>query len=136
MRLALVRSLMGSALLFATHAATASMSVEESLSAYLDGLRRGDAATLNALFLGEGRFCLNDDKGIRCWPFAEAITNWIKKPDPQATGRIVSHETTADSMARVTYALEFNGMSFHDHMLLYKTGGRWVVVAKTTYIKP
>jgi Putative lumazine-binding len=44
-------------------------------------------------------------------------------------------EVIGDSMASVTYELQFGERSYVDHLLLYLQQGQWVVVAKTTFIE-
>ena len=122
------------ALLAVSQAATAS-SLEKALDAYVDGLRTGDVQTLNKLFFSDGQFCLNRQAEISCSSFADVLPSWVAKPDPKTRGRIISQEAVGESMARVTYGLEFNGTSYVDYLLLYQKDGHWVVVAKTTFIK-
>lgn len=121
-------------LLAVSQVATAG-SLENALDAYVDGLRTGDVKTLNKLFFDDGQFCLNGKTEIRCSSFAETLPSWVEKPDPKTSGRIESTEVIGESMARVTYELDFNGTSYIDHLLLYKKDGQWVVVAKTTFFK-
>lgn len=116
--------------------AAAADSVEEALDAYLQGLRAGDVKTLGQLFFATGQFCRANPAGIRCSTFADSLPSWVERPDPKARGRVVSKEVVGDSMASVTYELEFGGDSYTDYLLLYKRDGRWVVVAKTTHVKP
>ena len=118
-----------------TSQAAAATSVEDALDTYVEGLRIGDASTLREVFLADGQFCRANLGEIRCSSFAEALPSWVEKPDPKARGRIVSKQVVGDSMASVTYELEFNGDSYIDYLLLYKKEGRWLVVAKTTFIK-
>lgn len=115
--------------------AVAATSVEDALDTYVEGLRLGDANMLGEAFFADGQFCRANLREIRCSSFAEALPSWVKKPDPKTRGRIVSKEVVRDSMASVTYELEFNGDSYIDYLLLYKKEGRWLVVAKTTFIK-
>lgn len=115
--------------------AAAATSVEDALEKYVEGLRLGDAKILGEVFFADGQFCRTDLREIRCSSFAEVLPAWVMNPDPKARGRIVSKEVTEDSMARVTYELEFNGDSYIDYLLLYKKEGRWHVVAKTTSVK-
>ena len=115
--------------------AAAATSVEGALDAYVEGLRIGDVSTLAEVFFADGQFCRANLGEIRCSSFAEALPSWVEKPDHRTRGRIVSKEVVGDAMARVTYELEFNGDSYIDYLLLYKKEGRWLVVAKTTFIK-
>lgn len=110
-------------------------SLESALEAYVEGLRSGDVKTLNKLFYDDGQFCLNGKAGIKCPSFAQTLPSWVEQPDPKARGKILSKEVTGPSMARVTYELEFNGTTYVDYMLLYQRDDRWLVVAKTTFIK-
>jgi Putative lumazine-binding len=109
--------------------------LEDALGAYVEGLRTGDAKTLNKLFFNDGQFCLNRGTEIICSSFAKAIPSWVVVPDRKASGKITSKEVIEESMARVTYELDFNGDSYIDYLLLYKKNGQWVVVAKTTYLR-
>lgn len=110
-------------------------SLEIALDAYVDGLRSGDVKMLNRLFFADGQFCLNGKAGIKCSSFAQALPTWVEKPDPKTRGKIRSQEVIGQSMARVTYELDFNGTSYVDQLLLYKRDDQWVVVAKTTFIE-
>ncbi len=110
--------------------------VEDALEAYVEGLRIGDVKTLGEVFFATGQFCRSSQGGIRCSTFAESLPSWVEKPDPKARGKMVSKEVLGDSMASVTYELEFGGDSYTDYLLLYKKEGRWLVVAKTTLVKP
>ena len=118
-----------------SQAAVAS-SVEDALDAYVEGLRIGDVKTLGEVFFATGQFCRASLGAIRCTSFADSLPSWVEKPDPKARGKVVAKEVVGDSMASVTYELEFGGDSYIDYLLLYKKEGRWVVVAKTTFIKP
>ncbi|MGH8252216.1 MAG: nuclear transport factor 2 family protein [Steroidobacteraceae bacterium] len=119
--------------LLACQAACAS-SLEESLSAYVEGLRTGNVKTLEKLFHKDGQFCLNSADGIECSSFAAVLPTWAAKPDPGARGKVKAMEVIGDSMASVTYELQFGERSYVDHLLLYIQEGHWVVVAKTTFI--
>jgi hypothetical protein len=110
-------------------------SLENALEAYVDGLRSGDVKTLSKLFYDDGQFCLNGKAGIKCSSFAQTLPSWVEQPDSKARGKILSKEVTGPSMARVTYELEFNGTTYVDYLLLYQRDDRWLVVAKTTFIK-
>src|SRR5688572_2629537 len=110
MRLATARLIALFALCAVSQAAIAS-SLEHALSAYVDGLRIGDVKTLNKLFFNDGQFCLNSGSGIDCSSFAKALPSWIANPDPKTRGKIRSKEVIGQSMARVTYELDFNGTS-------------------------
>ena len=134
MRLAIARLTALFAVLAISQTAIAG-SLEDALDAYVDGLRIGDVKTLNKLFFNDGQFCLNGGAEVSCSSFAEALPSWVVKPDPNTRGKIRSKEVIGQSMASVTYELEFNGQSYIDHLLLYKKNGRWVVVAKTTFLK-
>lgn len=109
-------------------------SLENALDAYVEGLRSGDVKTLNKLFHDDGQFCLNGKAGIKCSSFAQALPTWVETPDPKTRGKVRSQEVIGQSMARVTYELDFNGTSYVDYLLLYKRQEQWVVVAKTTFI--
>lgn len=109
--------------------------LEEALSAYVEGLRTGNVKTLERLFLKDGQFCLNGADGIECSAFAAVLPTWAAKPDPGARGKVIAMEVIGDSMASVTYELQFGDRSYVDHLLLYIQEGRWVVVAKTTFIE-
>lgn len=109
--------------------------LEDALGAYVDGLRTGDVKTLGKLFFADGQFCLNRKSEIKCTSFAQALPTWVEKPDPAASGKLMAKEVIGDSMARVTYELAFGGVTYLDYFLLYKNNGRWVAVAKTTFIK-
>lgn len=109
--------------------------LEEALSAYVEGLRTGNVKTLEKLFLKDGQFCLNGADGIECSSFAAVLPTWAAKPDPGARGKMKAMEVIGDSMASVTYELQFGERSYVDHLLLYLQKGHWVVVAKTTFIE-
>lgn len=109
--------------------------LEDALGAYVEGLKTGDVKTLKKLFLDQGQFCLNRKSEIKCTSFAEALPAWVEKPDPATSGKLITKEIVEDSMARVSYQLDFGGEKYLDYFLLYKNGGRWVVVSKTTFIK-
>src|SRR5688572_8542960 len=106
--------------LFAVSQTAIADSLENALDAYVDGLRTGDVKTLNKLFFNDGQFCLNTGAGIDCSSFAKALPSWVANPDPKARGKVRSKEVIGQSMARVTYELDFNGMSYVDYLLLYK----------------
>lgn len=124
------------AVLAALSQTAAAASVEDALDAYVKGLRIGDMKTLGEVFFADGQFCRANQGGIRCSSFAEVLPSWVERPDPKARGKVVSKEVVGDSMANVIYELEFGGDTYIDNLLLYKKEGRWVVVAKTTTIKP
>ncbi len=109
--------------------------LEEALSAYVEGLRTGNVKTLEKLFLKDGQFCLNGTDGIECSTFAAVLPTWTAKPDPEARGKVKAMQVIGDSMASVTYELQFGERSYVDHLLLYMQKGHWVVVAKTTFIE-
>jgi hypothetical protein len=109
--------------------------LEKTLDGYLQGLRKGDLALLQSAFWPEGRFCAQQADTIVCRNFTQVLPVWVQKPDPKARGVIRANETNG-SMARVTYELHFGGKTFLDFLLLYKTGNRWMIVAKTTRILP
>lgn len=134
MRSAIIRLASLLAVLALSQPAMAS-SLENALEAYVDGLRSGDVKTLNKLFYDDGQFCLNGKAGIKCSSFAQTLPSWVEQPDPKARGKILSKEVTGPSMARVTYELELNGTTYVDYLLLYQRDERWLVVAKTTFIK-
>lgn len=134
MRPAIIRLTSLLAVLALSQPAMAS-SLENALEAYVDGLRSGDVKTLNKLFYDDGQFCLNTRAAIKCSSFAQALPTWVQRPDPKTRGKIRSQEVIGQSMARVTYELDFNGTSYVDHLLLYKSEDRWIVVAKTTFLE-
>ena len=109
--------------------------LEDAMGAYVEGLKTGDVKTLNKLFHDQGQFCVNRKSEIKCTSFAEALPTWVEKPDPAASGQLITKEIVEDSMARVSYQLDFGGENYLDYFLLYKNGGRWIVVSKTTFIK-
>jgi hypothetical protein len=121
--------------IFAAPQAAVASSLENALDAYVHGLRIGDVKTLRKLFFSDGQFCLNSGAEIDCSSFAKALPSWVSNPDPKARGKIRSKEVIGQSMARVTYELDFNGASYIDYLLLYKKNDQWVVVAKTTFLK-
>jgi hypothetical protein len=112
--------------------------VKQALDRYVLGLRDGNAAKLREAFLDEGRFCLRQEKegkvGIQCDAFSAVLDSWVKQPDPATSGRVKSMNIQPNHMASVDYELDFGGRRYADHLLLYKTADRWVIVAKTTRI--
>lgn len=134
MRLAMGRSATLLALLAMSQMAVAE-SLESALDAYVGGLRSGDITTLRKLFFSDGQFCSHRAAEIDCSSFAQVLPSWVAKPDPQARGKIRSQETIAETMAKVTYELDFNGQTYVDHLLLYKKQNQWLVVAKTTFLE-
>ena len=118
--------------------ATAPSSPEQALTAYVDGLRTGSVATLEALFLPDGQFCTLPDKSdapVSCKRFAEVLASWAAHPDPAATGRVLDRRDATPSMTAVTYELHFGGDRYIDQLLLYRTDAGWRVVAKTTAVR-
>jgi hypothetical protein len=109
--------------------------LKKALDNYVQGLRQGNLSVLQAAFWPEGQFCAQQTDTVVCQTFAHVLPGWVTKPDPAAKGVIRSQETNGP-MARVTYELRFGGRKFLDFLLLYKTGNRWVIVAKTTRILP
>lgn len=114
----------------------AAASLEEALDSYVEGLRVGDVRTLEQLFFADGQFCSGGAGKIRCSRFADVLPSWVERPDSKARGKVIAKDFVGETMANVTYELEFNGDSYVDYLLLYKTEGRWLVVAKTTFIRP
>jgi Putative lumazine-binding len=134
MRLYIARLTAVFVLVAASQAVLAS-SLENALDAYVEGLRTGDMKTLHKLFIHDGQFCVNSGAEINCSSFAKAIPSWVAKPDPKTSGKIRSKEVIDQSMARVTYELDFNGVTYIDYLLLYRKNDQWIVVAKTTLLK-
>ncbi len=119
-------------------AATDTSTPEQALEAYVGGLRAGRVDLLEQLFLSEGQFCRLSEgaaASIDCKRFAEVLGGWAAHPDPQASGRILDRRDATPSMTAVTYELRFGGDVYVDHLLLYRTGTGWRVVAKTTVVK-
>lgn len=110
-------------------------SPEAALEAYVDGLRTGNLKRLQELFLATGQFCSVSSepaRGIVCRQFSEVLGGWVAKPDPGTSGRVVHRKDATPSMSAITYELHFGGAKYIDQLLLYRTEGRWQVVAKTT----
>lgn len=108
---------------------------EQALDAYVRGLRSGDLALLQQLFLAEGQFCTLSDTPApvaACKPFAAVLPDWVAAPDPKAKGRVVERTDATPSMSAITYELWFGGDRYIDQLLLYRTADGWRVVAKTT----
>ena len=119
-------------------AASDTSTPEQTLEAYVGGLREGRVELLEELFLSDGQFCtLNEGAAtpIDCKRFAEVLGGWAAHPDPQASGRILDRRDATPSMTAVTYELRFGGDVYVDHLLLYRTGTGWRVVAKTTAVR-
>lgn len=113
-------------------------SPELALEAYVNGLRTGSLERLRELFLSDGQFCsVSAEPGRRivCNKFSEVLGGWVAKPDPLASGRIVHRKDAAQSMSAITYELNFGGDRYIDQLLLYRSEGRWWVVAKTTALQ-
>ncbi|WP_447753677.1 nuclear transport factor 2 family protein [Sphingopyxis fribergensis] len=127
------------ALLLAVPAAgSAPSSPEAALDAYVAGLRSGQVAQLQALFLPDGQFCtLAEGKTppVECRRFAEVLGGWAARPDPAATGRVLDRRDATPSMSAITYELHFGGERYVDQLLLYRTDAGWRVVAKTTAVR-
>lgn len=130
--------LLAAMLAAAPAAATDAPSPERALDAYVAGLRSGQVAQLQALFLPDGQFCtLAEGKTppVACRRFAEVLGGWAARPDPAATGRVLDRRDATPSMSAVTYELHFGGHLYVDQLLLYRTGAGWRVVAKTTAVR-
>lgn len=112
-------------------------SPEEALEAYVVGLRTGNLAKLQGLFLPDGQFCLNDESRdeVVCKQFNKVLESWVQKPDPSASGRVIDRKDAAQTMTAITYELKFGGKTYVDQLLLYKVGNRWRIVAKTTFVR-
>lgn len=111
---------------------------ETALEAYVEGLRTGRVATLEALFLPDGQFCTLAEKGaapIGCTRFAEVLGDWAARPDPAASGRVLDRRDATPTMSAITYELHFGGDRYVDQLLLYRTDAGWRVVAKTTAVQ-
>lgn len=119
-------------------AATDTPTPEQALEAYVGGLRAGRVELLEELFLADGQFCTLSEGAaapIDCKRFGEVLGSWAAHPDPQASGRILDRRDATPSMTSVTYELRFGGVVYVDHLLLYRTGTGWRVVAKTTAVQ-
>ncbi|HEV7311075.1 nuclear transport factor 2 family protein [Sphingopyxis sp.] len=113
-------------------------SPEQALQAYVRGLRSGDLAELERLFLPEGQFCTLSEAPpatAACRPFAEVLPGWVAAPDPTAAGRVVERVDATPRMSAITYELRFGGDRYIDQLLLYRTDAGWRVVAKTTAVR-
>lgn len=107
--------------------------LQKPLDLYVSGLREGRLELLRQAFLPNGRFCWKAAAdSVICEPFSTVLPTWTT-PDPLCEGHVLSWEAT-EEMARVTFELEYDGLRFKDHLLLYKPGTDWVIVSKSTEV--
>lgn len=109
--------------------------INKVLDLYVIGLQKGDMSLLQQAFFSEGQFCmLSIENDVQCQKFAEVLSGWVKWPDLNAVGKILSQELQG-LMARVTFKLNFDGKVFIDYLTMYKSKNGWTIVAKTTWIQ-
>ena len=89
-------------------------SPEAALEAYVAGLRTGDLAKLQELFLPDGQFCLIAESRdeVVCRQFNKVLESWIQKPDPSTSGRLIDRKDASQTMTAITYELRFAGTRY------------------------
>ncbi|MGD9560916.1 MAG: nuclear transport factor 2 family protein [Pyrinomonadaceae bacterium] len=108
--------------------------IDKVLELYVDGLRKGNVSLLQQAFFSEGQFCrLSNQNDVQCKKFAEELSEWVKIPEPNSSGKILSLELEG-SMAKVTFKLNFGTTVFVDYLTMYKSKTNWKIVSKATWI--
>lgn len=112
--------------------------IEAVVSAYIEGMTRGDAALLRRAFHPKAEIIGHFEGGVE-WDDLDAFIAVCEKAaktgSDTAFFRIGSISVTGDT-AIVQVEDDWEGMRFDDTLTLLQHDGRWQIVSKLFYLRP